>query len=246
MKVFPIKTRLVEPPQDDLYALLDEYLTDVEDGDVVAVTSKIVAIHQGRCIKDDGTIDKEKLVREEADFYMPKQDPGKWNLAVKYHALLLTAGIDASNSNGYFTLLPERPNKMAKEIREYLKKRFNIENVGVIITDSHSLPLRYGTMGVSIGFWGFEPVKYFVGEEDLFGRKFKYTRISVADSLAVVATYMMGETTEQTPVCVVRDAPHLIFTDEDRTGELFTPAEEDIYYPLLKPIYDAEKKKKED
>lgn len=243
MEIFPIKTRLVQPPKDDLYSVLDESLTDVREGDVVAVTSKVVAIHQGRCVKNDGSVDKDELARREADFYIPKTDKNLWHLAVKYHALLLMAGIDESNAGGYFVLLPEKPNKSAKEIRRYLQKRFNIKNVGVVITDSHSIPFRYGTMGVSIGFSGFEPVKYFNGEKDLFGREFKYTRISVADSLAVIANFMMGETTEQMPLCIVRDAPHVKFTNKDTTKDLFIPPEEDIYYQLLKPLYKKGKKK---
>lgn len=239
MEVIPIQTRVCQPPQDNLFAVLDESLIDVRDGDVVVVTSKVVAIHQGRCIKNDGSVDKEELAEKEADFFLPKRD-GLWDLAVKYHALLFNAGIDESNSNGYFTLLPEKPSVAAKEIRAYLQKRFNIQNVGVLITDSHSLPFRYGTMGVCLGLHGFKPVKYFIGEKDLFGRPFKYTRMSVADSLAVIATFMMGETSEQTPVCIIRDAPHIDFVDTDTTDELFIPPEEDIYYELLKPLYKKE------
>lgn len=237
MEVTPIKTRIMQPPQDDLFAVLDEYLTDVRDGDVLTVASKVVAIHQGRCIKNDGTVDKDELAQKEADFYMPKEGPGMWNLAVKYHALLLTAGIDESNSNGYFTLLPEEPNKAAKEIWEYVRKRFSIKDLGVVITDAHSIPFRYGVMGVSIGFWGFEPVKYFIGKKDLFGRPFKYTRVGVVDSLAATGAFAMGETNEQTPLCIIRGAPHMVYTAEDTTDKLLIPPEEDIYYPLLKRLY---------
>lgn len=247
MEVLPIKTRLMQPPKDDLFALLDEYLTDVRDGDVLTVASKVVAIHQGRCIKNDGTIDKEELARQEADYYLPKGESGTWNIAVKYHALLMTAGIDESNSDGYFSLLPEKPNEAAREIWEYVRKKFDIENLGVIITDAHSIPFRFGVMGVSIGFWGFEPVKYFIGKKDLFGRPFKYTRVGVVDSLAATGAYAMGETTEQSPLCIIRNAPHLEFTDKDMSDELLIPPEEDIYYTLFKPLYkEGDKKDKGD
>jgi F420-0:gamma-glutamyl ligase len=49
---------------------------------------------------------------------------------------------------------------------------------------------------------------------------------------------MMGETDEQTPVCVFRDAPHLEFAAEDATDDLYVPPEDDIYYPLLKSLYE--------
>jgi F420-0:gamma-glutamyl ligase len=41
-----IKTCPMLPPQDDLYAILDIYINDIQDGDVVFITSKIIAIHQ--------------------------------------------------------------------------------------------------------------------------------------------------------------------------------------------------------
>jgi hypothetical protein len=49
MQVIPIKTRVLTPPQDDLFAVLDEYLTDVQEGDIIAISSKVVALHEGRC-----------------------------------------------------------------------------------------------------------------------------------------------------------------------------------------------------
>jgi len=54
MEFIPIKTRIMQPPKDDLYPLLDEYLTDVEENDVVLISSKVLAIHQGRCIRRSG------------------------------------------------------------------------------------------------------------------------------------------------------------------------------------------------
>lgn len=240
MKTYLIKTRIIQPPQDDLFSVFDEPGIDLQDGDVLVVSSKVVAIHQGRCIKNDGKIDKEDLVQKEADYYIPKGKENKWNLSVKYNALLLTAGIDESNSGGYFVLLPEKPNKAAREIREYLLKKFNLKKLGVIISDSHSIPFRYGTLGVSIGFYGLEPVKYFHGEKDLFDRPFQYTRINTVDALAGVGTYMMGETNEQTPLCIIRDAPHVLYSDKEHTDDLFIPPEEDIYYQLLKPLYEQE------
>lgn len=240
METYPIKTRIMQPPEDDFFSVLDESVTDLRDGDVLVVSSKVVAIHQGRCVKNDGTVDKEELVKNESDYYIPSSEKNRWNLSVKYHALLLTAGIDESNSNGYFTLLPENPSEAAREIRDYLLKKFNLKNLGVIISDSHSIPFRYGTLGVSIGFYGLEPVKYFHGEKDLFGRPFKYTRINTVDALAGFGTYMMGETSEQTPLCIIRNAPHVLYSDKDNSNDLFIPPEEDIYYQLLKPLYEQD------
>lgn len=238
MNILPVKTRVLTPPKDDLFAVIEAAALDLKDGDVVVITSKVAAIHQGRCIKKRDVIDKEELVRQESDAYLPAEQDERWNLSVKRHALLLSAGIDESNADGYYVLLPDKPDEFAREVHAYLCDENDVNNLGIIVTDSHSIPFRYGTLGVAIGFHGIEPVRHFSGERDLFGREFNYTRINVVDALAGAAVFMMGETTEQTPLCVIRDAPHVEFTNDDVTDELYIPPKEDIYYPLLKPLYE--------
>jgi len=232
----------MKPPQDDLFAVLDESLKDVRDGDVVVVTSKVVAIHQGRCIKNDGSIDKKELAKKEADMYLLSEPPGEWGFFVKEHAILANAGIDESNADGYFILLPERPSDSAREIRDFLMRKFKLSRLGVVISDSHSIPFHTGTMGVAIGLWGFHPLKRFIGEPDLFGRPFKFTRVDAVDSLAVVGTFAMGETNEQTPICIVRGAPHMVYTDKSTVEEMVIAPEDDIYHELLKPLYKRGKR----
>ena len=244
MNVQPVKTRVVNPPKDDLFAVLDESIVDLRDGDVLVVTSKVVAIHQGRCVRDEGQ-DIKELAEREADAYVRAELPGAWGLFVKEHAILANAGIDRSNAHGYFVLLPERPSETAREIRRFLTQKFKLSRLGVVISDSHSIPFHLGTMGVAIGLSGFHPVRRLIGTPDLFGRLLKFTRIDVVDSLAAAGTFAIGEAAEQTPLAIVRNAPHLDFTDEPTESEMLIPPEQDIYYPLLKPLYEKSKKKKE-
>lgn len=51
MKFIPVKTRRVLPPKDDIYPILDDFLPKLREGDIIFITSKILAIHQGRCVK---------------------------------------------------------------------------------------------------------------------------------------------------------------------------------------------------
>src|SRR5579864_2495277 len=60
--LIPVKTRALLPPRDDLWDALDPVLPPLQEGDVVAITSKVVAIHQGRCVRVDAVADKEELV----------------------------------------------------------------------------------------------------------------------------------------------------------------------------------------
>ena len=88
-------------------------------------------------------------------------------ITIKGHTLIANAGIDESNANGYYILWPKRPSALAKEIRAYLKKKYKIKNLAVVVTDSHIIPLRHGTTGISIGFYGMEPLYDYRGMPDI-------------------------------------------------------------------------------
>ncbi len=232
MQLIPVKTRVFYPPQDDLYEILDESLSDVQERDIVLVTSKVVAIHQGRCVSM-ANVDKEELVKAEADYIFNPAEH-KHPLTIKYNALISSAGIDESNGSGYYILLPAKPFETAREIQKYLKNRFGLKQLGVIITDSHSLPFRYGAMSVSIGYFGFEPVTSHIGRSDLFGRVMKYSSTNIVDSLASASALVSGECDEAQPVVIARSVPNIVFSEEDLRDKLLVPRAEDIYRDLYK------------
>lgn len=238
LEIIPLKTKIFNPPQEDIFPELLEVLAQgsIKEGDIVIITSKIVSIHEGRSIPIGDVKDKEELVKSESDWYFPAGEHNKWSLSFAYNTLIFAAGIDESNANGHYILLPKDSNQSAKDIREVLLKKFSLEKIGVIIIDSHCVPFRKGSIGVALGSAGIRPVTEFTGKKDLFGRPFEHTRINVVDSIATTATYVMGETDEQTPVCIVRDAPHITFTDEDCANDVIISPEEDMYYPLIKDV----------
>ncbi|MEO8065662.1 MAG: coenzyme F420-0:L-glutamate ligase [Candidatus Doudnabacteria bacterium] len=233
MKFLSVKTRAFLPPKDDIYDLLGE-IKKLRDGDIVVITSKVLGIHQGRCIKIGPGVNKKKLIKQEAEYYkQTRVKQQKFILTIKNHVLALSAGIDESNSNGYYVLLPTDVNKLLKEIWVYLRKKQGIKKLGVIATDSHTFPMRRGTIGIAIGFFGFEPQKDYRKQKDIFGRKFKFTQTDIVDALAVMAVYFMGEGDERVPIVVIRDAV-AEFTDKSTYRKLIMPIKSDIYYPLLK------------
>ena len=71
MQFIPVKTRLLIPPQDDLLSAFRDSLPAIQNGDVVLISSKVVAIHEGRAvlIKD---ADKKKLIKQEADLIIER------------------------------------------------------------------------------------------------------------------------------------------------------------------------------
>jgi len=230
MEYIPIKTRIIQPPQDDLFQVLDECLTDVREKDVVAISSKIISIHEGNCVPFDTDI-RAELIEQEADFMIPR-DYWYSPLTVTRSAFIGTAGIDESNADGYLIPLPKDAFLSAKNIHNYLCKRFHVEHIGVVITDSHSTMLRRGAMGVAVGWWGFHPTIDHVGEKDLFGREMKVEVANVVDGLAAGATVVMGEVAQCQPVVVIRGASDLTFTDQDTKHELFVSLEEDTFRVL--------------
>lgn len=239
MKIIPIKTRIVKPPKDDIYNVIDEFCPTLKEKDIFLITSKILSIHQGRCVKISSVKNKDDLIKKEADIFIPRKEcPNEYVITtIKNGTLISSAGIDKSNSDGYYTLWPKNSEKEAKKICEYLKKKFSLKKLAVIITDSHSLLMRYGCMGISIGFYGLNPLKSYIGKKDIFGYVMKVSRSNIIDALAVMGVLSMGEGDEQKPIAIIRGANFVEFTNKEMYQDLLIPIKEDMYYPLLKNFY---------
>jgi len=235
LEVIEVKTRKVLPPKDDLYEILDQHLPKLKEGDVLLIASKILAIHQGRSVKI-GKLKKADLVKLEADFHLPGRlvAGSEIIITIKDHTLIPSAGIDESNGKGHYILWPKNTNQLLKKICQYLKKKFHIKKLAVVATDSHTTPLRWGTQGIAIGFYGIKPLFDYRGKKDIFGRKLKYTQRNLVDPLANLGALIMGEGNEQTPMAIVRGAKWVKFTTKDYSKEFFINPKDDLYYPLLK------------
>ncbi|MCX6780236.1 MAG: coenzyme F420-0:L-glutamate ligase, partial [Candidatus Magasanikbacteria bacterium] len=217
---------------ENLLAFLDKYLPKIKERDIVVVTSKIIALSEGRFCIVKNEKEKDAIIKKESD----------WGIKTKYVYLtikdgdvLANAGVDESNANGKLILLPKDSYKSAQIIRYYLRKKFRLKKLGVIVTDSRLLPLRAGVVGISLGYVGFKGIKNYIGKPDLFGRPFEFSKTDIADSLATAAVLVMGEGTEKQPLCVISQAP-IEFTDKINRTELKIDIKEDIYKPLFEKI----------
>lgn len=244
MKVTSIKTHKITNKDKDISKIFDAYIKDLKEKSVVAVTSKIVAICEGRLVPIEKASNrdeqKDRLIRQEAQYYLPKDNRFHIRFTIKNDTLIASAGVDESNGNGYYVLWPSDPQKSANEIREYLKRKFSLKYVGVIITDSKTTPMRWGVTGIAIAHSGFLAVKSYIGKEDVFGRKFKYEKLSIRDCLASAAVLTMGEGAEQTPLAVIQDIPNIQFQDRNPTqkelDEIKITLDTDLYGPFLKSV----------
>ncbi|MBU1085146.1 MAG: coenzyme F420-0:L-glutamate ligase [Candidatus Beckwithbacteria bacterium] len=238
MQFISIKTRKFLPPKDNLYNLLDNHLPKLKEKDVLAITSKIISIHQGLCIKVDKSQpplqQKINLIKKEADAYF-KDNPH--SLTIKDQTLTPYAGIDRSNANNHYVLWPKNPNQTAEKIYKYLRHQHKIKNLGILIIDSFCLPMRWGHMGISIGFHGFYPNQEYSGKKDIFNHKIIQGNSNIVDGLASLSAVLMGEGNEQTPLLLIRNFNKLKFTDKPTHHHLKIPKQnQDLYAPLIKHL----------
>lgn len=217
MKVIAYKTKKIKAG-DNLYKILDKYLPKIKERSIVAVSSKIVAICEGRVEKNESEMQRDELAKKEAEYYIPREyNQYGFMITVKNGIMVASAGIDQSNGNGFYVLWPKYPQKSANEIRKYLLKRFRLKNIGVIITDSKLTPLRWGVTGVAISHSGFRALKNYIGTPDIFGRLMRVEKSNITDSLATSAVIEMGEGNEQKPLAVVEDVNFVDFQTENPT-----------------------------
>lgn len=226
MKRQPLTIIPVEAPVQqsafDLHQTLVDSLSAsgyaLQDGDVLAISSKYAAIAEGRIVRlDDIFVTPEaahlaeryhmnptiaQLVLNEAD-HIFGGIPG-FLLTHKDGIISPNSGIDRSNiPPGFAVLFPENPYGTAEAIRAAMRERSGV-NIGVILTDSWLMPGRLGTTGVALATAGFAPVSDERGLTDLFGNPMQVTRRGIADQICAAAEIVMGERDEATPIVIVR------------------------------------------
>jgi dihydrofolate synthase / folylpolyglutamate synthase len=236
MRIRPIQTHTISPSERDLFAVLDRHVPELTERSVLAITSKIVAICEGR-VRPISGVDKRELIAEEAERYLPPDPRYGVCLTIKHDMLIPTAGIDESNSDGHYVLWPSDAQEAANAVRAHLTRRFGLREVGVVITDSRTTPLRLGVTGVALAHSGFQALNDYVGKGDLFGRALRMTKVNVMDALATSAVLVMGEGDESTPLALLDELPFVSFQARDPSKEelaaLRIPLEDDLYAPLL-------------
>jgi len=222
----PVRTKIISEG-DDLSEVLLRSLREegvkLRNGDVVVVASKVVSTALGyrRRTKDTG-ISKEagSLARKTG---LPKgfvqmvidECGGRYYgyvkgaiLTLTEHGLYANAGLDRSNSGSRkdnVVLLPKNCEDIAISLRNALKKKTG-KKLGVIVCDSHTQPMRLGTIGIALATAGVKPTRDERGKEDLFGYTMKITRRAIADCVCSASQILMGETDEQTPFVICRNS----------------------------------------
>ena len=228
-----IKTKIITPTDQNIVNLilktLDENNVFLINKDILIIASKIISTIEGCQVKisDIKKIRKEaieaakvsKLSPEFVEIVFREADevigavPGAV-LALKDGVLQANAGVDQSNSGGeeFLITLPKNSIKTAELIRKEIEMRLNIE-IGVVISDSKTQPLRRGTSGFALGVSGFSPIIDDRGSSDLFNRPMKITTRAIADNLVCGSEILMGESHQRIPIVIARGYEEIPFLD---------------------------------
>lgn len=251
LQIYPLRAAVQTGTFDLLAALADALEAAkfrLEDGDILAVSSKYCAISQGRVVDLVDVIATPEaeamaarynmnprlvqLIVQEADHIFGGIPIGF--LLTHIHGIISpNAGLDRSNiPSGKVVLFPKDPYASAAAIRHDIRERFAAD-VGIILTDSWLMPGRWGTTGVALACAGFRPLADERGKKDLFGNPMQVTQRGVADSLCVAAQLVMGERDEATPFAVLRNTHVPIEEIELSAADVAIPWEMCIYVESL-------------
>jgi len=193
--------------------------SEINDGDILVFSQKIVSKNEGRMLslssvnpsllangiassygKDPRLIElilseSERIVRMENGIIIVK---------TKHGFVCANAGIDESNvQDGYATLLPKDPDKSASLLKERIEQKTG-KNISVIISDTFGRPFRLGQTDVAIGIAGLEPILDYTGKPDTFGKIMQVTAIAIADEICSASELVMGKV-EKCPIAIIRN-----------------------------------------
>ncbi|MFK0296156.1 coenzyme F420-0:L-glutamate ligase [Streptomyces sp. NPDC090442] len=205
-------------PGDDLVKLIAaattaEGATQLADGDVVVVTSKIVSKAEGRIVE---AADREAAIDSETVRVVARR--GTLRIVENPQGLVMAAaGVDASNTPaGTVLLLPVDSDASARALRAGLRETLGVD-VGVLISDTFGRPWRSGLTDVAIGAAGVRVLDDLRGGTDAYGNPLSATIVATADELTAAGDLVKGKATAL-PVAVVRGLPHVV-GEEPETDE---------------------------
>ena len=218
LEIIPVKIQKEIEPDDDLVDLILES-SEVNDGDILVFSQKIVSKNDGR-ILSLSSVNPSLLANGIASSYgkdprlvelilseskrIVRMENGIIKVETKHGFVCANAGIDESNvQDGYATLLPDNPDQSANLLKGKIEQKTG-KNIAVIISDTFGRPFRLGQTNVAIGIAGLEPVLDYNGKPDTFGKIMQVTAIAIADEICSASELVMGKV-EKCPIAIVRN-----------------------------------------
>ncbi|WP_241993070.1 coenzyme F420-0:L-glutamate ligase [Cryobacterium frigoriphilum] len=205
---------------DDLAALIADAAAGLlQDGDILAVTSKIVSKAEGRAV---AAADREQAITDETVRVVASREyPGGVTRIVENRQglVMAAAGVDTSNApDGVVLLLPVDPDASARSLLGALVAATGLR-LGVVITDTAGRPWREGQTDIAIGAAGLLVLDDLRGQTDASGRRLEVTVAAVGDEIAGAADLVKGKTSGN-PVAVVRGLGQLVVAPTDAAASV--------------------------
>ena len=182
-------------PGDDLAeAIAAARDAELQDGDCLVITQKVVSKAEGRLVDIDPTdpLSHKPLVEQESVRILRRR--GELIISETKHGFVCAnAGVDLSNvEHGQAALLPVDSDRSARGIRDRLRARHGVE-VAIVISDTFGRPWRRGVTDVAIGCAGIKALADLRGTTDGIGRELLVTEVAVVDEIAAAADLVMGK-----------------------------------------------------
>lgn len=195
-------------PGTDLASQISGVL-DLDDGDVVVVTSKVVSKAEGRMLPADEEAYEEALAAETLRVVARR---GATRIVRNRLGLVMAAaGIDRSNvAVGSIVLLPLDPDASARALRTRLLELTG-RNVGVVVTDTAGRAWREGQTDIAIGVAGLVPYESYEGRDDAYGNPLAVTLPAIADEIAGAAELAQSKLGGR-PVARLRGRPDVVLS----------------------------------
>ena len=218
VKVFTVQNIPLIKSDDDIAGIITDN-AELEDGDIIAISSTIVSKSENRYL-DLETVevtDKAEIIAKKNDFD-PRfvqavldesaeilLDTPFLLVRTKNNSICVNAGIDNSNvdGEGNVILLPENPDNSAGKIKDRIFELTG-KKVSIIITDTNGRAFRNGQTGAASGISGIKATVDWRGTKDLFGNVLEIKNEAVVDEISGFANVLMGEGNDGTPVVVFR------------------------------------------
>lgn len=219
VEIIPVQGVPEVRPGDDLAASIAE-AADLQSGDVLVVTHKVVSKAEGRLV-DLAGVEPSSFAKQFAAEHgkdprqtevvlresrrIVKMDRGIIISETRHGFVCANAGVDASNVPGgdQVCLLPLDPDASAARLHSSLRHRLGF-TVPVIVSDSFGRPWREGITNVALGVAGMKPLADYRGGTDPHGYPLEASILAVADELASAAELVVGKTSG-VPLAIIRN-----------------------------------------
>jgi coenzyme F420-0:L-glutamate ligase/coenzyme F420-1:gamma-L-glutamate ligase len=193
-------------PGDDLAGAIAGAAPWLADGDVVVVTSKVVAKVEGNLVRVEPGTDREAARQRAIDAETVRVVARRGPLRIvetRHGWVVAAAGIDASNvAADALVLLPADADASARALRAALQQLLRV-TVAVVVSDTFGRTWRDGVSDVAIGSAGLPALVDHRGAVDSHGNRLETTQVAVVDELAAAADLVKGKLAG-VPVAVVR------------------------------------------